>query len=117
MSIEQLKARTQTFAVGVIQFVDTLPRSNEAQTIGRQLLRAGTPVGANYRAACRAKSRPDFIAKMKLVEEECDETIYWIELLRGLGDEQSGTASALKKEANEILAIAVSSIKTARSSV
>ncbi len=73
-------------------------------------------VGANYRAACRAKSRADFISKIKTVEEECDETIYWMELLGGLGLDQSKTVSALRREANEILSIVVKSIKTARAS-
>ncbi len=117
MSIELLKRRTQSFAIEVIRFVATLPCTFVAQEIGRQLTRSGTSVGANYRAACRAKSRADFIAKMKIVEEECDESVCWMELLNGIGMDQSGRILPLKDEAIEILSIMVASIKTARSFV
>ena len=76
-----LKERTKGFALQVIQLVERLPRRRAADIIGGQLLRAGTSVGANYRAACRAKSSADFISKMGIVEEEADESIYWMELL------------------------------------
>jgi four helix bundle protein len=114
MSIEQLKKRTQLFALGVIRFIDALPKTTSAQVIGKQLLRAGASVGANYRAACRAKSRADFISKMKVVEEECDEVLYWMELLIELDWDQPKAMTGLKKEAEEILSIIVASIKTAR---
>lgn len=82
--------------------------------IGRQLLRSATSVGANYRAVCRAKSRPDFIAKLGIVEEECDESIYWIEMLVETNHVKPVLVSDLMKEAEEILAIVVASAKTAR---
>jgi four helix bundle protein len=98
----------------VIRFIDVLPKNTSVQVIGKQLLRAGTSVGANYRAACRAKSRADFISKMKVVEEECDEVLYWIELLVELDWDQPHAMIGLKKEAQEILSITVATIKTAR---
>jgi len=85
-----------------------------AQTLGRQLLRAATSVGANYRAAVRGRSRADFIAKMGIVEEECDETLHWLEVLLELGIVSASRVEDLRNEGDEILAITVSSIKTAR---
>jgi four helix bundle protein len=85
-----------------------------AQIIARQLIRASTLVGANYRAAIRGKSRADFVAKMGIVEEECDETLYWIDVIIELGLVPSVRTADLQREANEILAVVVSSIKTAR---
>ena len=76
MTIEELKARTFRFGLKVARMVGDLPNSTTARTLGNQLLRSATSVGANYRAACRAKSRADFISKMKTVEEECDEALY-----------------------------------------
>lgn len=76
-----LTARTKSFALRVIRLVDSLPQTGSAGVIGRQLLRSGTSVGANYRAACRARSKREFVAKLGIVEEECDESIYWMELL------------------------------------
>jgi four helix bundle protein len=87
-----------------------------AQTIGRQLLRAGTSVGANYRAAVRGRSRGDFVSRMGIVEEECDEALYWIDALVELELTSSKRVEQLRSEANEIIAITVSSIKTARKS-
>jgi four helix bundle protein len=83
--------------------------------VGKQLLRSGTSVGANYRASCRAKSPADFIAKMGIVEEEADETIYWIEILIESGLIDKERVAGLLDEADQIVAIIVSSIKTARS--
>ncbi len=85
-----------------------------AQTIGRQLLRAGTSVGANYRAAVRGRSGADFVAKMGIVEEECDEALYWVDVLVELDIVSSKRVEELRCEADEIIAITVSSIKTAR---
>jgi len=110
-----LKARTKRFALEVIRLVESLPKTITASTLGRQLLRAGTSVGANYRAACRARSSADFISKMGIVEEEADETIYWMELLIESGLVQMDDISHLLEEANQILAMTVSSIKTAKS--
>ena len=109
-----LKQRTKLFVLAVIIFVESLPKSRTAEIIGRQLLRSGTSVGANYRSACRARSAADFIAKMTIVEEEIDECIYWMELLIESGTIELKNASSLMKEANELLAITVASIKTAR---
>jgi len=115
MNAEEFKNRAKAFALRVIRLVEALPKSRTADVIGRQLLRCGTSVGANYRAACRAKSTADFVAKMAIVEEEGDEAIYWMELLveAGLMDEQQ--VADLKTEANEIVSMVVASIKTARS--
>ena len=85
-----------------------------ARTIGKQLLRAGTSVGANYRAAVRGRSRGDFVSRMGIVEEECDESLHWIDVLIELGLVSQKRVEELRKEADEIIAIAVSSIKTAR---
>jgi len=109
-----LKARTKRFALEVIRLVESLPKTITASTLGRQLLRAGTSVGANYRAACRARSAADFVAKMGIVEEEADESIYWMELLCEAGILSQNKINPLRDEAGELLAITVSSIKTAR---
>jgi four helix bundle protein len=81
MTKDELKRRTRLFALDVIRLVELLPRSRTTEVLGKQLLRSGTSVGANYRAACRAKSSADFVSKMGIVEEEADEAIYWMELL------------------------------------
>lgn len=109
-----LQARTKEFALQVIRLVDALPRSTTAQILGKQLLRAGTSVGANYRAACRAKSPADFIAKLGIVEEEADECSYWLDLLIEAGLLSHQSAAPVQREAHELTAIIVSSIKTAR---
>ena len=111
-----LKKRTKRFALDVTRFVEALPKDDTCRILGRQLLRAGTSVGANYRAACRAKSNADFISKMGTVEEEADETSYWLELLVEDGKVTEAKAKPLIREADELLAIAVSSINTARKS-
>jgi four helix bundle protein len=98
----------------IIKLVEKLPKGRTADILGRQLLAAGTSVGANYRAACRARSSPDFISKMGIVEEEADESIYWMELLIDGGLIRKDDISHLLNEANQILAMTVSSIKTAR---
>src|SRR4030095_1672594 len=85
MAEHDLKKRTKAFALRIIKLVESLPSGKTADLIGRQLLKCGTSVGANYRASCRAKSQADFIAKMGIVEEEADECIYWMELLVELG--------------------------------
>ena len=116
MSNENLKLRTKKFALAVIKFFEALPKNETCRILGRQLLRAGTSVGANYRAACRAKSTADFISKMGTVEEEADESSFWLELLVEDGKVPAAKADPLIKEANELLAITVSSINTARKS-
>jgi four helix bundle protein len=114
MSIEELKARTFRFGVDIARIVEGLPNSTTARSLGNQLLRSATSVGANYRAACRARSRADFISKLKIVEEECDETLYWLDLLTTGSWLEPAAVANLAKEGNEILAIVVASIKTAR---
>jgi four helix bundle protein len=81
MTTEEMKVRTRSFALRVLKLTESLPNSRTADVLGKQLLRCGTSVGANYRAACRAKSKADFVAKLSIVEEETDEAIHWIELL------------------------------------
>ena len=114
MTSDDFKKRTKAFALRVIRLVDSLPRSRTAGTIGGQLLRVGTSVGANYRAACRARSSADFISKMGIVEEECDESAYWMELLIEAGIMKESRVSDLLSEANGILAMVIASIKTSR---
>lgn len=116
MNQEEMKQRTKLFALGVIQLVESLPKERTTGVLGGQLLRAGTSVGSNYRSACRAKSTADFISKMGIVEEEADESLYWMELLIDAGIEVNRKMEALMKEAGELLSITVASIKTARKS-
>ena len=114
MKQEDLKRRTKQFALRVIRLVKSLPKGLVENALGGQLLRAGTSVGANYRAACRARSTRDFIAKMAIVEEEADESLFWMELLCEAGIVKEAKLTALMKEADELLAITVASINTAR---
>jgi four helix bundle protein len=114
MQKKDFARRTMNFGLRTIRLVESLPNSQTARVIGNQLLRAGTAVGANYRSALRGKSRADFIAKMGIVEEECDEALYWMELLIEAGIVKASRLSKLMSEANEIIAIVVSSIRTAR---
>lgn len=114
MNAVELKKRTRAFALRVIRLVEALPKTRTADVIGKQLLRCGTSVGANYRASCRARSQADFVAKLGIVEEESDETVYWIELLIETGLVEQHLVTNLLDEANQIISIVVSSIKTAR---
>jgi len=114
MEREQLQHRTRQFALRGIRLVESLPKGRTAEVVGRQLLRSATSVGANYRAACRAKSTADFIAKMGIVEEETDESLYWMELLIEAGIVKAELLEALMKEADELLAMTVASINTAK---
>ena len=116
MDNENLKRRTKKFALDVIKLVESLPRDYTCRVLGGQLLRAGTSVGANYRAVCRAKSNADFINKLRVVEEECDESLFWMELLVDNNLIKESPLAGLMKEAGELLAIVVSSAKTARTS-
>ena len=115
MDKEVMKKRTKQFALRVIRLVESLPKGRTTEVLGRQLLRSGTSVGANYRSACRARSTADFISKMGIVEEEADESLFWMELLVESGIMKTVKLEPLLKEADELLAIAVSSIKTAKS--
>jgi len=111
---EQLKLRTKNIGLKVIKLFDELPNNPSAYQISRQITRSSTSVGANYRSACRAKSGPDFINKLRIVEEEADETLYWLEILEESNLIDPGKIVELKKEVNEIIAIMVSSINTMR---
>ena len=114
MNNDELKDRTRRYPLRIIKLVESLPKTQTAGVIGKQLLRSGTSVGANYRAACRAKSTADFIAKMGIVEEEADETICWIEMLIDTNLIKPNLVENLLDEANQLVSIFVSSINTAR---
>ncbi len=114
MDEKTFKARTKKLAIAIIKQVDKLPRSLATDVIARQLVRSGTSIGANYRAACRAKSTPDMINKLKIVEEESDETEYWFELLVEAGLVSKSQIADIYKETDEILAMTIASIKTLR---
>ncbi len=111
---EQLKARTKQFAIRVVRLFRTLPKTDEARVIGKQVLRSGTSVAANYRAVCRARSQAEFIAKIGVVVEEIDETVFWIELLADTEIIRSERIAELLTEANELLAIFAASLRTAK---
>ena len=113
----ELKERCKRFALRLIKLFRSLPRTDEARIIGKQLLRSGTSVAANYRAVCRARSRAEFVAKMGVVVEEADETVFWLELLADGGILKPENLAALQKEANELLAIFAASQRTARSTI
>ena len=108
---EKMKKRTKEFAVHVVRFYRSLPKTDEARVLGRQILRSGTSVAANYRAVCRAKSTADFINKLRIVEEECDESLFWMKLLVDNNFVKPSRLTALMKEADELLAIIVSAAK------
>lgn len=114
MNRDDFKKRTRQFALRVIRLVESLPYDRTSRILGDQLLRAGTSVGANYRASIRAKSRADFVSKMGTVEEECDESLYWMELLIEADKVPEKRLAALMQEWSEIVAIVVASIRTAR---
>jgi four helix bundle protein len=114
MDKDEFLARTKAVALRVIKLVEALPENSTASVIGKQLLRSGTSIGANYRAACRARSAADMIAKLKIVEEEADETLYWLELLVEANIIPESRLTPLMSETGEILAMTVASIKTLR---
>jgi len=108
-----LKRRTKQFSLRIIKLVNALPKISTGKIIGNQLIRCGTSVGANYRAACRGRSKPEFIAKLGIVIEEADESIYWLELIVEGGLMKEELVKPLLKEADEITAIMVASRKSA----
>ncbi len=114
MSEPDLKKRTKVFALRILKLVDALPKTTAGRALASQIVRSGTSVAANYRAACRARSTSDFIAKMGIVEEETDETLFWLELLEESDLVSAANLISIKKEADELIAITVASIKTAR---
>jgi four helix bundle protein len=114
MTEDELKQRTKAFALRIIRLVEALPRSPTAEVLGRQLLRSATSVAANYRSACRAKSKADFIHKMGTVEEEADESLFWLELIAESGLTRAARLGALRQEADELTAIFTASGRTAK---
>jgi len=114
MTQDEMKQRAKQFALRVIRLVESLPNTRAANVIGNQLLRCGTSVGANYRSSCRAKSTADFINKLSIVEEEADESIYWMELLIESKIMKQDLLDNLLDEANQIVSIIVSSIRTSK---
>jgi len=112
MTEEEFKRRTKNIAGRMMRLVDSIRRSVAADVIGKQLLRSATSIGANYRAACRGKSNADLIHKLSIVEEEADETLYWIELLVEAELVAQKKVSELMKEVDEVVAMTVASIKT-----
>src|ERR1051326_3169892 len=109
-----LKQRSKQFALRVLKLVRTFPRDRAGLTLGDQLLRSATSVAANYRAACRARTQREFVAKMGIVEEEADESVFWIEFAEDAGLVSKERVVGLLAEANELVAMTVASIRTAR---
>jgi len=112
MNEQEFKKRTKELALRVIKLVSSLPKNAVSEVIGKQLIRSGTSVGANYRAACRARSTADLIAKLRIVEEEADECLYWMELIVEAKLVDVTNLRSIMSETNEILAMTVASIKT-----
>ena len=110
---EQLTRRAKLFALRVIRLFRALPRRDDGRIMGRQILRSGTSIGANYRAACRSRTSKQFVAKLRIVVEEADETAYWLELLGESGVMKQKRLEGLMAEANELLAIFAASLHTA----
>jgi four helix bundle protein len=115
MTPEDLSRRTKQFAVRIVRLSAALPRTREADVLGRQLLRSGTSVGANYREARRARSRPDFLSKVGVCAQEADETCYWLELLSETGIVKATRLQDLLDEARQLVAIFMASGRTASS--
>ena len=114
MNEQEFKDRTKRLGIQVIRLLEELPRDRATDTLGRQLLRSATSIGANYRAACRGRSSADVIAKLSIVEEESDETLYWLELFTEADLLPAAKTASLIAETDEILAMTVASIKTLR---
>jgi four helix bundle protein len=115
MKEANLKDRTKRFAINIIKICRLMPRTQEAKIISYQKIRSGTSVAANYRAACRARSKAEFISKLAIIEEEADETQFWLELIKDLSILKNDKIDIMLKEINEIIAIVVASIKTVKS--
>jgi four helix bundle protein len=111
---ENIMERTESFAIRILKMANSLPKVYSAQVIAHQVTRSATSVGANYRAACRSKSRKNFVNKLKIVEEELDETIYWLRLIDACNYFPANKTVPLTRECNELLEIIVKSIVTAK---
>ena len=114
MTPDELKTRTKTFAIRILEFAKGLPKDPATSVVTQQLIRSATGLAANYRAACRAKSRADFISKLGTAEEEADETEYWLTILVEKGTSSHEQVASLLDEADQLVRIIVASIKTAR---
>ena len=114
MNEEQMKKRTKEFVKQIIKVCRQLPNNREGRLIGNQLFRSGTSVAANYRSACRARSIADFISKLSIVEEEADESLFWLEIIKEMEIFYAPFMDSLMKENDEIIAILVSSIRTSK---
>lgn len=114
MNKSELKSRTKKFALRIIKLVDELPNTKAGHTIGNQIIRSGTSIAANYRAACRARSSAEFISKLAIVEEESDETLFWLELIVESNLVKEEHLKELIKEADELTAIFTAAGKTAK---
>lgn len=112
--MSELRSRTKRFSVAIFRFCEKLPDEPSCKVIRQQLMRSASSIGANYRAACHAQSRAEFLAKMSLAEEEADETEYWLELLADLQHAPKAPLRKLRNEAHEITSMIVASVKTAR---
>lgn len=117
MNSEDLKKRLKVFALRIIKLSENLPNNNTGNTMGRQIIRSGTSPGANYRSACLGKSDKDFLNKLKMVEEELDETLYWLELITESGLVKANLLNDLMNENNELKMIIVSSILTMKKKI
>ena len=111
---EDLEERTRKFALRIIKLFRSLPKADDARILGKQLLRSGTSIGANYRAACRARSRAEFVAKLGIVLEEADETAFWLELVRDANIFPEAKLRDIIQEAKELVAIFVASVRKAK---
>jgi four helix bundle protein len=111
---DELKKRTKEFAVAIIKMTEELPRKNSTFAITNQIIRSSTSVGANYRAALRGRSKAEFIAKLGIVVEEADESVYWLEIIQESNLATEELIKNLWKEANELTAIFVSMLKTSK---
>ena len=114
MTKNELKDRTKLFALKIIDLIEDIPKTNVGYIINKQMIRSGTSVAANYRAACRAKSNTDFVFKIAIVEEECDETLFWLELIKDANLLKGEKLQSLLKEADELTAIFTASGKIAK---
>ena len=114
MTPEEMKNRTMRYGIRIIRLAEALPRGRAGDLVAKQLVACGTSVGANYSAVCRAKSMRDFVAKLSIVEEEADESLYWLDVIVEAGLMKAPRVEALKKEGEEILSMVVAGIQTAR---
>jgi four helix bundle protein len=117
MDSNELSQRTKSFALNIIKFFQSLPKTEESRILGKQLLRSTTSIAANYRAARRSRSKNEFYAKISIVVEESDETLFWLELIDDSGFADPDSITMLKKEAEELLFIFSASRKTAKNSI